>query len=44
MRGVLHDLDPSPRTRRRIDRCLWVAGSVTIGYGMALLITLTIRG
>lgn len=44
VRGVLYDLDPSPRTRRRIDRCLWVVGSVTIGYGMALLITLTIRG
>ena len=44
VRGVLYDLDPSPRTRRRIDRCLWVVGAVTIGYGMALLITLTIRG
>jgi succinate dehydrogenase hydrophobic anchor subunit len=43
VRGVLHDLDPSPRTRRRIDRCLWVVGAVTIGYGMALLITLAVR-
>ena len=43
VRGVLHDLDPSPRTRRRIDRCLWVVGAVTIGYGMALLITLAFR-
>jgi len=43
VRGVLHDLDPSPTARRRIDRCLWVVGAVTIGYGMALLITLASR-
>ena len=43
VRGVLHDLDPSPRMRRRIDRCLWVVGTATIGYGMALLITPAIR-
>jgi succinate dehydrogenase hydrophobic anchor subunit len=43
VRGVLLDRDPGPTTRRRIDRCLWTVGSVTIGYGLALLITLAIR-
>ncbi|HTT27377.1 MAG TPA: hypothetical protein VMG37_03135 [Solirubrobacteraceae bacterium] len=43
VRGILHDLDPSPRTRRRIDRALWIVGALTVAYGMALLITLAIR-
>ena len=43
VRGILHDLDPSPRTRRRIDRALWIVGASTVAYGMALLITLAIR-
>jgi len=43
IRGVLHDLDPSTRTRRRIDRVLWTVGALTVAYGMALLITLAIR-
>jgi succinate dehydrogenase hydrophobic anchor subunit len=44
VRGVLGDLDPSPRTQRRIDRALWIVGAATIAYGMALLITLAVRG
>jgi succinate dehydrogenase hydrophobic anchor subunit len=43
VRGVLHDLDLSSSTRRRIDRCLWIVGTLTVGYGMALLITLAVR-
>jgi succinate dehydrogenase hydrophobic anchor subunit len=43
VRGVLGDLDLSPVTRRRIDRGLWVLGTATVGYGMALLITLAVR-
>lgn len=43
LRGVLHDLDPSPRARRLIDRGLWTVGALTVAYGMALLITLTLR-
>ncbi len=41
--GVLDDLDPTPKTRRRIGRGLWTLGTLTIAYGMALLITLAIR-
>ena len=43
VRGVLHDLDPSATARRRIDRGLWIVGTVTVAYGMALLITLAVR-
>jgi len=43
VRGVLQDLDPSTRTRRRIDRGLWIVGALTVAYGMALLITLAVR-
>jgi succinate dehydrogenase hydrophobic anchor subunit len=43
IRGVLGDVDMSPKVRRRIDRGLWVLGTVTVGYGMALLITLAVR-
>jgi len=43
IRGVLHDLDLSPRTERRLDRGLWVLGTVTVAYGMALLTTLAVR-
>jgi len=43
VRGVLGDLDLSPRARRRVDRSLWVVGTGTVGYGMALLITLAVR-
>ena len=43
VRGILHDLDLNPRTQRRIDTGLWVLGTVTVAYGMALLTTLAIR-
>jgi|SRR5450755_619565 succinate dehydrogenase hydrophobic anchor subunit len=43
IRGVLHDLDLSPRAERRLDRGLWVLGTVTVAYGMALLTTLAVR-
>ena len=43
VRSVLGDLDLSPQTRRRIDRWLWVIGTTTIAYGMALLVTLAVR-
>jgi succinate dehydrogenase hydrophobic anchor subunit len=43
VRGVLGDLDLTPKTRRRVDRGLWFLGTVTVGYGMALLITLAVR-
>jgi succinate dehydrogenase hydrophobic anchor subunit len=43
VRGVLGDLDPSPESRRRIDRGLWVVGTLTVAYAMVLLITLAAR-
>ena len=43
IRGILHDLDLGPRSRRRLDLALWVIGTVTVAYGMALLITLAAR-
>ena len=43
IRSVVLDLNPSPRTRRRIERGLWVLGVVTVGYGLALLTTLAVR-
>ena len=43
IRGILHDRDLSPGAARRLDRWLWAIGSVTVLYGMALLITLAIR-
>jgi succinate dehydrogenase hydrophobic anchor subunit len=43
IRGILHDLDLSPRAGRGIDRGLWVLGSLTIAYGMVLLTTLAVR-
>jgi succinate dehydrogenase hydrophobic anchor subunit len=43
IRGILHDRDLSPRAARRLDATLWVAGTLTAGYAMALLITLAIR-
>ncbi len=43
VRGVLGDLDLSPQTRMRVDRGLWVLGTLTVAYGMALLITLAVR-
>lgn len=43
IRSILHDLDLSPRAARRLDRTLWTVGTLTVAYGMALLITLAIR-
>jgi succinate dehydrogenase hydrophobic anchor subunit len=43
IRGVLHDLDLSARSVRRLDVALWVLGTLTVAYGMALLITLAAR-
>jgi succinate dehydrogenase hydrophobic anchor subunit len=43
LRSVLLDLDLGPRARRRVDLFLWTLGSVTIGYGLILLIVLAAR-
>jgi succinate dehydrogenase hydrophobic anchor subunit len=44
IRGVLHDRDLSPQGARRLDTALRVIGTLTVVYGMALLITLALRG
>lgn len=43
VRSILHDFDLSPRAARRLDRVLWAVGTITIVYGMGLLVTLAIR-
>lgn len=43
LRGVLHDFGPGPRARQRIDIGLWVLGTVTVGYALALLVVLAVR-
>jgi succinate dehydrogenase hydrophobic anchor subunit len=43
IRGILHDLDLVPRRARRLDVTLWVIGTLTVVYGMGLLITLAVR-
>ena len=43
IRGILHDLDLSPRAARRLDATLWVVGTATVAYGMVLLVTLAVR-
>jgi succinate dehydrogenase hydrophobic anchor subunit len=43
VRGVLHDLNLNHKSQRRIDRWLWLIGTATVAYGIALLITLAIR-
>lgn len=43
VRGVLFDFDFGPRARRRIDAGLWALGTLTIAYGLVLLITLASR-
>jgi succinate dehydrogenase hydrophobic anchor subunit len=43
IRGILRDLDLVPRNARRLDRTLWVVGTLTIGYAMALLVVLAVR-
>ena len=43
IRSVLHDLDLSPGVARRLDRTLWALGTITVLYGMGLLVTLAVR-
>ena len=43
IRGILHDRDLSARAERRLDVALWTIGTVTIGYGLPLLIILAAR-
>ena len=43
IRGILRDLDLSPRAARRLDATLWTVGTVTVAYGMVLLVTLALR-
>lgn len=43
IRGILQDLDLSPRAARRLDATLWLVGTVTVAYGMVLLVTLALR-
>jgi hypothetical protein len=43
VRGVLLDLDPSPRLRPWIDRGLVLLGLLTLGYGYFLIGTLASR-
>jgi succinate dehydrogenase/fumarate reductase cytochrome b subunit len=43
IRGIMHDLDLSPRAARRLDATLWVVGTATVAYGVGLLITLAAR-
>ena len=43
IRGILHDRDLSARVQRRVDIALWTLGTLTIGYGMALLIILAAK-
>lgn len=43
IRSILHDLDLSSRAAHRLDAGLWVLGTVTVVYGMALLTTLVAR-
>jgi succinate dehydrogenase hydrophobic anchor subunit len=43
IRGVLHDLNLSSRSVRRLDVALWLVGTLTIAYGMTLLIALAAR-
>jgi len=43
VRGILLDLAPGPRARRRIDAGLWTLGIVTVAYGLVLLTVLAVR-
>jgi succinate dehydrogenase hydrophobic anchor subunit len=43
IRGILHDRDLSARAQRRLDVVLWTVGTLTVAYGMALLIILAAR-
>ena len=43
IRGILHDLDLRATAKQRIDVALWVVGTVTVAYGLVLLIVLASR-
>ena len=43
LRSVLFDLNLSEPTRRRIDAGLWTLGTVTVIYGLSLVIILAAR-
>lgn len=43
IRGILHDRDLSARAQRRLDGVLWTVGTLSVGYGMTLLIVLAAR-
>ena len=43
IRSILLDLDLRERTRRHLDSILWTVGTVTVCYGLVLLITLATR-
>ena len=43
IRSILHDLDLSHRAARRLDATLWAVGTMTVAYGMVLLVTLALR-
>ena len=40
---IVEDFDVPAPIMRRVDAGLWVLGSLTIGYGFVLLITLALR-
>jgi len=44
VRSILHDLELRARTKRRLDVTLWVTGTLTVVYGLVLLIVLAARG
>ncbi len=43
LRSILLDLDLRARTRRHLDKILWTLGTLTVGYGLILLIVLASR-
>lgn len=43
IRSIVFDLHLSPRARHRVERGLWALGTVTVGYGLVLLVTLAGR-
>ena len=44
VRSILHDLDLRARTKHRLDIALWAVGTLTVAYGLVLLIVLATRG
>ncbi|MGO9900458.1 MAG: hypothetical protein ACLP0J_12345 [Solirubrobacteraceae bacterium] len=43
VRSILLDFDLGARTCRHLDKILWTVGTLTVGYGVALLIALASR-